>query len=157
MLDVELEQSNAQLRLVAAVLAAAAGIWLVWVEHSVWLRLTALASVAFAVHWTLGFRKTSRVTQAAARHFLEISTQRLTLASGASERTIAFERVQRIELDEDRLAVVLRMDSGEELAIEPMYGGLDLRGLGETLQRYLDSQRAVNVAEKVPGCTERNQ
>jgi hypothetical protein len=157
MLDVELEQSNAQLRLFAAVLAAGAGIWLIWVDRNLWLRLTALASVAFAVHWTLGFRKTSRVTQAAARHFLEIDNQRLTLASGASERSIAFERVQRIELDQDRLAVVVRMDSGEELAIEPMYGGLDLHELGETLQRCLVSQRAVNVAEKAPGCTERNQ
>jgi len=151
-LDVGFEQATAQLRLAAAVLAGVAGIWLAWVEQSMWLRITALASAAFAARWIAGFRKTQRTARAAAAHFLEITTQRVTLAAGTHQRSVPFDRVQRIELDEDRLTVVMRMTDGEELVIEPVYGGLGLRELGETLQRYLSWQRSRNVA----GCTERN-
>jgi hypothetical protein len=141
-LDVGLEQSNAQLRLAAAAVAAVAGIWLAWVEHGVWMRLTALVSVVFAVLWVRRFLKAARVAQHADSHFLEIATQHVTLARGAQPRVIPFAQVERIELDEDRLVAVLHLHSGEELAIEPVYGGLGLRDLGETLQRYLTAQHA---------------
>jgi hypothetical protein len=141
-LDAGLEQSNAQLRLAAAAIAAVAGVWLAWVEHGVWLRLTALVSVAFAARWAWGFRNAARVAQHAGAHFLEITTQHLTLARGAHTRVIPLSDVARVELDEDRLVAVLHLHSGEDLAIEPVYGGLGLRDLAETLQRYLSSQRA---------------
>ena len=143
-LDVGLEQTNAQLRLAAAVVAAFAGIWLAWVEHGVWMRLTALVSVVFAARWAWGFLKlrAARVAQHADAHFLEITSQHVTLARGAQPRVIPFAQVDRIELDEDRLVAVLHLHSGDELAIEPVYGGLGLRDLAETLQRYLGSQRA---------------
>lgn len=143
-LDVALEQSNAQLRLAAAVVAGVAGIWLAWVEHTVWLRLTALVSAAFAARWIMKFRSTARLARSAPEgygHFLEITTQRVTLATGTGQRVVPLASVARIELDEDRLAVVLCLLDGEELAIEPVYGSLGLHDLGDTLQRYLSAQR----------------
>jgi hypothetical protein len=154
MLDVESEQSSARLRLGAAAIALLAGAWLAWVAagSSAWLGVVALASVAFALRWVFGYRKVKRMTSRAAAHYLEITSERVTLATGVEHRSIPRESISRIELDDDRLVVVLRLTTGEELAIEPIYGGLGLRDLGETLQRYLDPLRG----RRDPGCTELN-
>jgi hypothetical protein len=154
MLDVEAEHAGARLRLVAAVIALLAGAWLAWVAagSSAWLGVVALASVAFALRWMVGYRKVKRMTSGAATHYLEITSERVTLATGVEHRTIPRESIARIELDDDRLVLVLVLSTGEELAIEPIYGELGLRELGETLQRYLDPRRG----RLDPGCTELN-
>lgn len=149
MLDIAHEQTDARVRLSAAVIAAGAGLWLAWVETSVWLRIAALVSLAFAARFIASYRKVKRLAPTASAHYLEITTERVTLADGAGERSMPFERITRIELDEDRIAVVLRAGEAEELSVEPVYGGLGLRELAETLQRY---QRAHSGL----GCTELN-
>jgi hypothetical protein len=146
MLDVQNEQQNAHLRIAAAVIAMLAGVWLAWVEHRWWLRLTALASVLFAVRWIIGYRKLRGVVFAAAEHYLEVTPERITIAQGSEQRTIGRDGVRAIELDDDRLVVVLRLHTGEEVVIEPVYGGLGSRDLGETLQRVL-APSAQTVAD----------
>ena len=136
MLDIAHEQTDARVRLSAAVVAAGAGVWLAWVEPSVWLRLLALVSLLFAARFIASYRKVKRTAKNTAAHYLEITTERVTLAEGAVQRSIPFERVTRIELDEDKIAVVLRAGEAEELSVEPVYGGLGLRELADTLHRY---------------------
>lgn len=140
MLDVETEESNAHLRLAAAALAVFGGAWLLWVQRAEpnWvLILVALAGVAFALRWLASYRKQRHVAATASAHYLEITAERVTLAEGSHQRSIPSERIQAIELDEDRLAVVLRLHTGDSVVIEPVYGGLGLRELGETLHRRL--------------------
>lgn len=149
MLDVAHEQIDSRVRLSAAVVAAAAGIWLAWVETSVWLRVASLVSLLFAARFIASYRKVVRVAQDSGAHYLEITAERVTVAHGAEQRSIAFERVSRIELDEDKIAVVLRAGDAEELSVEPLYGGLGLRELADTLQRYRQAHSGL-------GCTERN-
>jgi hypothetical protein len=137
MLDTPGERTLARIRVAAAVLALIGGVWLAWVEVGTWLRLTALASVAFALRW-LSLQSGARATLADPQaHYLEISTDQLVIAAGAEKRTIMRDNVQAVELDDDRLVVVLRLRGGEELAIEPRYGDLTLRELGQLLHRGL--------------------
>lgn len=180
--DIDDEHQSARLRLSAAIVAAGAGLWLAWVDDSLWLRLVALASLMFAGRFWASYRKARRL-DASAPEYLEITTDHVTLPrsqTGVREApptmsadtsqpasplltpstpstparpdvwTIPFEHVARIELDEDRIAVVLCLDSGEELTIEPVYGQLTPRELAETLHRY-------SRARARPGCTELNQ
>jgi hypothetical protein len=149
MLDIAHEQTDARLRLSAAVVAAGAAAWLAWVETSVWLRVTALVSLLFAARFIASYRKVKRVSKTASSHYLEITTERVTLAHGAEQQSIPFERVTRIELDEDKIAVVLRAGDAEELSVEPLYGGLGLRELADTLHRYRQAHAGL-------GCTEQN-
>jgi hypothetical protein len=135
MLDIEQARSDGRLRLIAAVVAVVGGVWLAWVDDSLWLRLTALASGLFAVRFVASYRKARRLNPSDAQ-YLEITPEHLTLAHGAHLRSIPVEHIDRIELDEDRIAVVLCLGTGEELTVEPVYGGLGLRELAETLQRY---------------------
>jgi len=150
MLDRADVRGSARVRLAAAVVAGAASAWLIWVEQSIVLRLLALAGAAFAVRWIIGYRKTGRSLSAADAHYLEITKDRLTVADGTHPRSIPATQIERIELDEDRLVVVLRLEGGEELPIEPVYGGLGLRDLAETLQQYVSARAGA-------GCTEPDQ
>jgi hypothetical protein len=137
MLDTQGERTLARIRVAAAVLALISGVWLAWVEGGTWLRLTALASVAFALRW-LSLQSTARATLADPQaHYLEIGADQLVIAAGAERRVIARNSVQAVELDDDRLVVVLRLSGGEELAIEPRYGDLSLRELGQVLHHGL--------------------
>ncbi|HET8936429.1 MAG TPA: hypothetical protein VFN67_23455 [Polyangiales bacterium] len=147
MLDIAHEQTNARVRLSAAVVAAGAALWLAWVDTSVWLRVLALVSLLFAARFVASYRKVKRTATDTAAHYLEITTERVTLAEGAGQRSIPFERVTRIELDEDKIAVVLRTGDAEELSVEPVYGGLGLRELADTLQRYRQARAGL-------GCTD---
>lgn len=147
MLDIAHEQTNARVRLSAAVVAAGAAVWLAWVDTSVWLRVLALVSLLFAARFVASYRKVKRTATDTAAHYLEITTERVTLAEGAGQRSIPFERVTRIELDEDKIAVVLRTGDAEELSVEPVYGGLGLRELADTLQRYRQARAGL-------GCTD---
>jgi hypothetical protein len=149
MLDIAHQQTDARMRLSAAVIAAGAGLWLAWVETSTWLRVAALVSLLFAVRFIANYRKVRRLAANTAAHYLEITTERVTLAEGAVQRSIPFERVTRIELDEDKIAVVLRAADAEELSVEPVYGGLSLRELADTLQRYSQARAGL-------GCTDQN-
>jgi hypothetical protein len=147
MLDIAHEQTDARVRLSAAVVATGAAVWLAWVDTSVWLRVLALVSLLFAARFIASYRKVKRTAADTAAHYLEITTERVTLAEGAGQRSIPFERVTRIELDEDKIAVVLRADEAEELSVEPVYGGLGLRELADTLQRYRQARAGL-------GCTD---
>jgi predicted RNA-binding protein len=149
MLDIAHEQTDARLRLSAAAIAGGAALWLAWVETSLWLRAAALVSLLFAVRFIASYRKVRRLAPNASAHYLEITTERVTLADGAGQRSIPFEQVTRIELDEDKIAVVLRAGEAEALSVEPVYGGLSLRDLAETLYRYRQAHSAL-------GCTEQN-
>ena len=136
-LDREGERDQGRMRLCAAIVALLAGAWLAWVADAWWLRLTGLASVLFSARFAQKARAARAAEQDAGAHYLEITADHVTLAEGATQRTVPREHVQAVELDEDRLIVVLRLHGGEELPIEPRYGGLPPRELGETLRRAL--------------------
>jgi hypothetical protein len=130
------QRTQADLRIGAACIAVLAGIWLAWVEGRWWLRLTALASVLFGMRW-LSVVRAARAARSDDADYLEITSDELVLATGAEIRRQPLDGIRAVELDHDRLTVMLRLASGEELAIEPNYGGLGLRELGETIQRIL--------------------
>jgi hypothetical protein len=136
-LDTASERAHASLRMAAAFIALAAGVWLAAVDGRFWLRATALASIVFALRWLQVLRAARAALTDGAGHYLEITDDQVVLADGAKQRTVPRADVRAVLLDDDRLVVVLRLASGEELPIEPRYGGLKLRELGETLQRAL--------------------
>ena len=136
-LDISGERAQARVRVTAAWLAMAAGIWLAAVDAAVWLRVTALTSVAFSVRWLMVQRAARAALSDPTQHYLEITREHLVIAEGSSQRTIARQEIRAIELDEDRLVVVVRLLDGQAQTIEPRYGKLGPRELGETLVRVL--------------------
>jgi hypothetical protein len=144
-LDLDAERAQARLRFGAALIALAGATWLSLVDGRIWPRIAAVLSALLAVRMVQGYRAAQGALANAAGHYLEITADQLVIAAGDTQQRIARDELAAIELDHDRLVVVLRCHDGSEIAIEPRYGGLTFEALGQTLQAAL-APRAVGGA-----------
>jgi hypothetical protein len=147
--DVAALRQAAWLRMLAALLSALSSLWLLAVTESWWLRAVALAGLAFAALWARAQRRVlgaevSRVS----RDYLELGEHHLAIVQQGQARSLSLASVRRIELDDDRLEVVLHLDSGEQLRLEPRYRGVGLRDLGKLLHDAVE--HATRAAADAP-------
>ena len=120
------------MRLVAAALAALSGLWLLIVSDGWLLRATALASVVFAGLWTRAVRRVAARGRSDP-DWLELGQDHLAFHRSGTARSIALCDVRRVEIDEDRLVVVVCLADGERLTLEPRYLGLTLHDLARVV------------------------
>lgn len=135
MLDVREVRDRMRLRSIASLPALGGGLWLLWIANNLLLRVLAIAGIVFAVIWVALTRRHLTQLAHAADHYLDISPAGLTIQSGAQVRSVAWSDIDAVEIDEDRLAVRLRVQHGSAIAIEPQYGALGLRELAEMIER----------------------
>jgi hypothetical protein len=128
--------------LLATVPALVGGAWLAWIADSWLLHSLAAAGLIFATLWVVLARRSMKQLADAELHYLDIGDLTLQVRTGAQLQTLAWSDVEAVEIDEDRLVVLLRVRGAKPLAIEPMYGGLTLTELGMTLQRARQSSLA---------------
>lgn len=126
------ERETALLRVIAAVLAALSGAWLMAVTNSWLLRATGVASMLFAVLWARGVLRRTWRTQAG-DDYLEIGEHHLTLFQHGHARSIPLASIRSVAIDEDRLEVVLALHDGEPLTLEPCYRGVGLHELARLI------------------------
>ena len=127
-LDAVAERANDRLRLVAAAIAALAGVWLLALPYAV-PRMLAIAALVFASLWTA--RSLRRRADAAdpAEHYLELSPAALSLRAGSLIDRVPWPEVAGVAVDEDRLLLRVVRRHGPPLEIEPRYRGLGLHAL----------------------------
>ena len=135
MLNVREVRDRMRLRLIASLPAFAGGLWLLWIGDNTLLRLLAGAGVVFATLWLVLARRSVRQLAHAGDHSLDIGSEGLTLKNGAQSSSWAWSDIDAVEIDEDRLAVRLRVRGAAPVAIEPHYGELGLRELAEAIER----------------------
>jgi hypothetical protein len=140
--DMDGERQAAALRLLAAVLALGSGLWLMAVADELWLRGVGLTSCGFAVLWARRHWKQRKSQLPGQAHYLEIGEHHLALAEGADARSLPLSCIQAVEIDDDRLLVVLRLHDGEPWLIEPRYRGVGLRDLAERLYAAVEREQA---------------
>ncbi len=141
LVDVDSEQQAARLRLVAAGLALASGVWLVWVAQPLWLRGVGVVACAFAALWARRNVKQAAAHAAQPEAYLELGEDHLALVDGPSTRSLPLASIAAVELDDDRLVVVLRLHGGEPWLLEPRYRGIGLRELAQRVHRAVQAQR----------------
>lgn len=134
-LDVREVRDRTRLRVLASLPALLGGAWLAWVGDGWLLRTLAAAGLVFATIWLVLARRSGAQLAHAEEHYLDIGTDALQVRAGSQARTLAWSDVEAVEIDEDRLVVLLRVRGVRPLAVEPMYGGLTLAELAATLQR----------------------
>jgi hypothetical protein len=135
MLDVREVRDRTLLRMIASLPALLGGLWLLWIADSLLLRGLALAGVVFSAIWVSLARRNIRQVASAGEHYLDIEDRGLTLRNGTQSRSLAWSEVEAVEIDEDRLAVRVRVRGADSLLVEPQYGELGLRELAETIER----------------------
>jgi hypothetical protein len=135
LLNVREVRDRMRLRLIASLPAFAGGLWLLWIGDSLLLRSLALAGVVFSTIWVVMARRSVGQLLSAGNHYLDIGADGFTLLSGAQKRFVTWSEIDAVEIDEDRLAVRLRIRGADSLLVEPHYGELGLRELAETIER----------------------
>ncbi len=134
------EGAAARLRLVAAVAAGLAALWIAVMRPPplgwVCVAVGALASMG----WLAMARRGRRRVADAARHRLVLDPDGLRLVEGDHEERVAWRDVTTVETDEERLVVCVRAHHRPEpLRIEPRYGGLGAYDLERALRRALEA------------------
>ncbi len=139
--DVATERQIARVRLLAAAAAFFSGVWLLYVADAFILRALALAGCAFGGLWARQVLRKRTQSELPALHYLELGADYLAIAEGSAPRTIPLSGVRSVEIDEDRLVVVLRLDGAEPWLLEPRYRGMTLRELAEHVHRAMLAAR----------------
>ncbi len=141
-LDVHGLRSERALRIVAALVSFGSSAWLFAVGRSLVQHAFAAAALFFGVVFLVRARKQKNLTRDASQHYLDIGEPDLALTEGEHARREAWSEVEAVEVDEDRLVVVLRLRQRAPWILEPRYGGLPPQQLAERLHASLTRARA---------------
>ena len=100
---------------------------------SVTLFMVALLAVLLSLAWLAQARRLSQAARAAVRPALTVHTLGLRLEEPNRNEWLAWTDVTRIEVDEERLDVIVTRRDETTLRLEPRYQGVDLHQLVRTL------------------------
>lgn len=111
----------------AALLAGLARTW--------WSYLVAAVSLVAVRFWAMRVATASHEQTVLADRALELDDDGLSLPRASGETTrVAWRDLARVEIDHDRLVVVLRKKDETEIEIEPCFGGLGLEALAARIE-----------------------
>jgi hypothetical protein len=146
-LDRSGERAVSLLRLVAAGSTGAGAVWLAASGPGVVGWVVALAGGLAAVGFTAAYRKGRRRAASPERHFLLLDERGLTLAEGHDEHQIEWRDVTAVEVDEERLIVVVSRASEAPLRIEPRYEGVSVYDLETAIRERWLMRSGVEVVK----------
>jgi len=131
----EAERPVGRLRLLAAVVCVIASAWVVAASRAAPLSFVVVFAVfAAAYFWWKRFAAVERGVTSGKTRRLTLAADGLSFDEGEEHTVVRWSEVERIELDHDRIQVVVVHRAGA-LALEPPLGGLGIEGLGERVQR----------------------
>lgn len=136
----EHQGGEATLKLAFGILALLSALWLLAVDSRPVPRITAGLGALFGVLWVSRYlrRRTTRT-----KDCLVLNAHGLHLrCNGQNAVDVPWDTVERVELDEDALVVCVIRRDGPEVRLDPGFGGLPLRALGETIHGALVKHRA---------------
>ena len=127
------QRALAYLRGICALLALAGAGAMLLGRLSVTLFMVALLAVLLSLAWLAQARRLSLAARAKVRPALTAHTNGLLLEEPNRNEWLAWTDVTRIEVDEERLDVLVTRRDETTLRIEPRYRGVDLYQLVHTL------------------------
>jgi hypothetical protein len=146
------QRALATLRAVCALLALAGSAAMLLGKLSVTLFLTALLAVLLSVAWLAQARRLRRAARETKRPALVAHRDGLLLEESTRNEWLPWSDLARIEVDEERLDIVVTKRDTTVVRIEPRYQGVDLYELVHTLNQVLASD-VRSRAEEPPVST----
>ncbi|MDB4973212.1 MAG: hypothetical protein JWN48_1553 [Myxococcaceae bacterium] len=147
------QRGLAYLRGICALLAlVGAGLMLLG-KLPVPLFMVALLAVLLSVAWLAQARRLSRAARDPKRPALIAHAGGLALEEAGRNDWLSWSDVVRIEVDEERLDIVITKRDAATLRIEPRYQGVDLYDLVRTLDGIWRSALAPSVQSDRGGST----
>jgi hypothetical protein len=127
------ERAVGRLRQVAAVLAALGSFALLLGELPLTVGLVALIGLLISLFWWRTGSRAVREADAANSEGLWLYAEGLRLTERGSERWVAWEELERVWVDEERLTVVLEQRGGDPVTLEPRYADVAVDDLARAL------------------------
>ncbi len=132
--DAATELSLARLRFVAAGLASLGAVAMLLSSLPFVIMLVAVLSLLVSLGWMAKARSTEKRARSPQDHFLAVHAAGLDLADGPSRTWVMWASVTQIDVDEERLDIVVERADGEPLRLEPRYPGVEIHDLMHTLR-----------------------
>ena len=132
-LDSRAERQLAGARQLASAGVAVGAVWLAAVGTHMVHHLLAAAGGLATLGWWVVARRIRRRVASGARHYLALHDDVLEVAQGERTLVLPWDQVRSVEVDEERLVVVLERCSGSPLTVEPLYRGVGLYELRDAI------------------------
>lgn len=142
-LDRRAEREIAGLRLGSAILLLPVSVYVLAVDAPMGAKTLAVVGLFGSLIWSLSWVRSRRHLRDAERHYLSLSEDGLTLCLGGDERSVAWASVRDVDVDEDRLVIVVSLDDGQRLDVPPGWEGIGLDGLRDLLEEHARSARSA--------------
>jgi len=111
----------------AALVAGLARTW--------WAYLLAIGSLVAVRFWAQRVVAARTEERSLAGTSLELGPEQIAIPRhGRPIELVAWSDLERVEVDHEKLLVVLRTRTGSEVEIEPTFGGLGLEGLAQRIE-----------------------
>lgn len=141
------ERPVGRLRLVAAAVSVVGAAWVLVTTRGAPLAWVLAAGVGIAAaFWWRRFASVEKAHLGGARRRLVLGRRGVIWQTGPSRDCVAWSRVERVELDHDRMVVEVIHGDGS-LILEPPLAGLGLSALGAKVQ----AARAQGLSNDGPG------
>jgi hypothetical protein len=124
----------------AALLAALGSVALLLADVPLPVFMAALLGLLMALVWLGQARRALRVSRTAGAHYLGVYRDGFVLAEGERVTRVPFGRVDGLDIDEERLDIVVKLSTGETLRLEPRYPGVAIHDLVRSLQEAWEQQ-----------------
>jgi hypothetical protein len=130
------ERSFARIRLASALLGALGSAALLLGRLPVGVFMIGVLGLLVSLAWLRQARKAKVRAAQAGDHHLVVYKRGLLLAEGDTQTWLAWSDVRAVEVDEERLDIVLERSGGTvpPLRIEPRYPGVEIHELMRTLR-----------------------
>gem|GEM_PF-2733188 len=145
-MDVRAERDVARLRLAGAVTCGLCAASIAVLQPTRIGFAAAVMAALASLGWTVSFMRARRRRSVPTAYTLTLRDAGLELCEGTRTANVAWEDVHAVEVDEDRLVVLVhRRDGAPPLVLEPRYEGTSVYTLCE-----LVAQRVSPTASQTP-------
>lgn len=134
------QRSVALVRAGSALLAGLGSIALLLADVPVPVFLAAVLGLLMSLVWLGQARRALRLSRSADAHHLSVYRDGFVLAESERVTRVPFGQVNGLELDEERLDIVVKLSTGESLRLEPRYPGVAIHDLVRSLQEAWEQQ-----------------
>lgn len=117
----------------SAALAALGSLALLCADVPLPVFLAALLGLLMSLLWIGQARRALRVARSAEAHHLSIYRDGFVVAEGQHVTRVPFGHVRELEVDEERLDILVKLSTGESLRLEPRYPGVAIHDLVRSL------------------------
>ncbi|MBC7172533.1 MAG: hypothetical protein H5U40_08915 [Polyangiaceae bacterium] len=132
------ERSVARFRLGSALIVFPCAIAVLAFSPSLVTKAFAFLGVLVSIAWVISFFFARSRLRNAGAFYLDLGPEGLSLAMGGAPIEVSWREVHSVEVDEERLLVVLRLTGGTTLDVPPVWEGVGIYDLCDLIDGTRD-------------------